>query len=69
MRSEDHLSTVALQIEVELGGVRNVAIHDRPCRAIAAPVRIRLREESNVVALAHHDHGDLGLDAKTLACS
>ena len=28
-----------------------------------------LREEADVVALAHHDHGDLGLDAKTLASS
>ena len=46
-----------------------VLVDNRTRRAVSAPVGIVgiLWEEPNVVALAHHDHRDLGLNPQPLA--
>ena len=60
---------MTLEIEIELDGVCYVLVDNRTRRAVSAPVGIVgiLWEEPNVVALAHHDHRDLGLDPQPLA--
>lgn len=55
---------MALEVEIELRWMRNIAIDDRPRWAVAAPVGVLLREEPDVVTLADHDEGDLRLDSQ-----
>ena len=44
-------TTMALQIEVELGRVNHIAIHNGASRAIPTPIRdVGCREEANVMA-------------------
>ena len=52
---------MALQIKVEFRRVRYITIDDSSGWTVTASVRVvsSLREEANVVALAHHNHRDL----------
>ena len=52
---------MALQIKVEFRRVRYITIDYSSGWTVTASVRVvsSLREEANVVALAHHDHCDL----------
>ena len=58
-------ASVALQVEVELGRVRDVRVDDGAGRAVAgaAVAVLVLREEALVVALGHDDHRNLRVDA------
>ena len=62
---------MALEEEFELGGVDDVNIDDCSRGAVFALVRVSivLWEETDMMSLAHRDHGDLGSDTKALACS
>ena len=58
-------ATVTLQIEIEFGWVRNLAIDHGAGRAITTPISGLgvLREEPDVVALANNNQGDLRFNA------
>ena len=59
---------MALQVEVELGRVNYVAIHNGASRAVPAPIRdVGRREEPDVVALSNNDDGDLRINFGFLA--
>lgn len=68
-RSEQ--SSVTLQVEIELGRVRDVTIDDSASRAVARPVCLVLRhgEEADVVSLSDDDDRNLRqrVDAQLLA--
>lgn len=51
---------MALEIEIELGGVCNVAIDDSTSWAIAASIGLPrvLREKSDMVPFPNYDNGD-----------
>ncbi len=68
---ERYLSTVRLQVEIELRRVHDVPVDDRAGGAVPAPVRVGgvLREKPHVVALADHDDRDLCLYVRLHACS
>ena len=59
---------VALEIEVELGRVRNFSVNDSSSSAIATAVRLGcflvLREKSNVMSFANDNDGNLGLNTQ-----
>ena len=53
---------MALQVEVKLGRVNDVPIHDGAGWTIPTPIRIlRRREEPDVVTFSNNNDGDLGL--------
>ena len=55
---------VRAQVEVVLGGVRDVGVHRGPGRHVARAARLVAvvgAEEAGVVPLLHHDEGDAGL--------
>ena len=59
-------AAMRLQVEVELGGVRDVRVDDGASRAVAraaVAILLVLREEALVVALGHDDHRNLRVDA------
>lgn len=60
---------VALKIKVELGRMDNVGVDGRACRTVPGPIRLALREEPDVVALADDDDGQFGerADSELLA--
>ena len=61
---------MALKVEVEFSRVRDVAVHDRTRRTVPAGVGFLgvSGEETDVVALANDQHGDLGLYTEGHAC-
>ena len=60
---------MTLQIEVELGRVNHIAIHNGASRAVPAPIRdVGRREEPNVVTLSDNDNGYLRSNTDFLAC-
>lgn len=59
---------MALQVEIELGRVNYVAIHNGASRAVSAPIRdVGRREEPNVVTLSNDYDGDLRTNTDLLA--
>lgn len=59
---------MTLKVEVELGRVNYVAIHNGASRAVPAPIcDIGRREKPDVVALSNNDDGDLGRNTDFLA--
>jgi len=63
-------SSVTLKVEVKFSGMSDLTIDDSASRAIATPIGVplRLREETDMVALSNNDDCDLGIDTQLLAC-
>lgn len=64
-------TAVALEIKVKLGGTDDVGVDDSPGRAVSTLVCVAgsLREEADMVTLAHDDHRDGGVDLQFFASS
>jgi hypothetical protein len=62
-------TTVRLQVKVELGGMRDLAVNDGSSAAVSAAVGVALAlgEEADVVAFPDDENGDLGVDVEVLA--
>ncbi len=59
---------MTLQVEVELRGMSDIAIHDCAGRAVAATITlVELREEADMVPLSDDDHGNLRFNIKLCA--
>jgi len=65
------ITTVTLQIKVELDGMDNVAVDDCASGAISAPIAVifSAREEANAVTFADNDKRDVGVDTQFFACA
>ena len=64
-------TTVALQIEIKLDGVDNVAVDDCASGAISAPIALIVgaREEANMVTLANNNKCDVCTETQFFACA
>ena len=64
-------TSMALEIKVELGGMGDLTINNRACRAVTTPVGLPrvLGKESNVMPFTDDDDGDCWVDFQLSAGS